>query len=484
MADDAPSAGEALDQLLLEVEWFLKRFVVFGDPYQVVAVVLFVAHTHALDAADVSPYLLVTAPTKRSGKTRLLEVLELLVHDPLMVSSISEAALFRTVHERHSTLLLDEIDAVFGPKASKNNEGIRSLINAGHRRGVRVARMGGSKMNVLQYFETFSPKVLAGIGNQPDTIADRSIPINMKRRARGEPVERFRYRIARADAVPMCEALASAMSSLVDQLREARPDTPYELHDRAADFWEPLLAIADAAGGDWPDRARVAAVALSSEVAPEDDSLAIRLLADVKALFERTGVDRILSKDLRAALLEIEDAPWGDLYGGKEISARRIATLLRPYGPRPRDIRINDPQTYAEVFPSTPFADHGKGYERADFADAFERYLPVEPTNSDISDKSSSHSEMSRMSQIGGPPEAVGEFPGLARAMKDFPAWASYVSGDGSFPTPGDSPDWCLKCENPVERYDKRGRPWCEVHIPLNLPIPWPPVLPTTPSHE
>ena len=238
-----------LTDLLDAVELFLRRYVVLSDA-QAAAVAVWIVHTHAIDAFEMTPYLAVSSPTKRSGKSRLLEVLALLVQRPLRAAGMTEAALFRSIAgDTPPTLLLDEVDAIFGPKA-KEHEDLRALLNAGFARGTPVLRVvgEGSKMTVAP-FETFCAKALAGIGVLPDTVSDRSLVVALKRRSRGEHVQRFRQRDAAADAVELREQLAAWGAEHGDELAEARPVMPDELDDRAQDACEPLLAIADAAGG-------------------------------------------------------------------------------------------------------------------------------------------------------------------------------------------------------------------------------------------
>jgi hypothetical protein len=365
MADAPTTYLDAADAILERVLEFTRRYVVFRSDAQAVAVALWVAHTHAATAADVTPYLAVTSPEKRSGKTRLLEVLELLVPQPLRAASISEAALFRTVDEGGGVLLLDETDAIFSPKT--NHEDLRKLINAGYRRGALVARCEpAGKAIVTRRFEAFCPKVLAGIGQLPDTVADRSIPIRLQRRAPGERVDRFRYRDAVLEAEGIREALEAWGIREAERLKDAWPELPDALDDRASDGWEPLFAIADAAGGGWPARAREAALALHGDDGAEDDTFGVRLLADVREVIGDR--DRISSAELASSLAELEEAPWGDLRG-KALDARGLAHRLRPFGIRPKKIRLGE-QTL-------------QGYDMDDFADSWSRYLPpaLEPVS-------------------------------------------------------------------------------------------------------
>jgi hypothetical protein len=351
-------SGQALAEVLAEVERFLRSYVVAGEA-QIVAVVLWAAHTFVCEAAEQSPYLAVTSPEKRSGKTRLLETLELLVSNPWRVVLPSEAVLYRKLHRDKPTLMLDESDAIFRDH-SPRYEPLRGLLNAANRRGTTVPRcleQGGKLID----FEVFGPKVLAGIGDLPDTVADRAVPIRLKRRAPGEAVMRFRCREADAAAAPIRERLEAWAGANLEGLSAARPSVPnLGDDDRAAETWEPLLAIADAAGGDWPRQAREAAVSLHGDVDTQRESEGIRLLADIRDVFDLRGTDRMFSADLAKALGELEESPWGDLRG-RALDSPGLARRLRPMEIRPRTIRIEP--------------DRAKGYFRADFEDAWSRYL-------------------------------------------------------------------------------------------------------------
>jgi hypothetical protein len=177
----------------------------------------------------------------------------------------------------------------------------------------------------------FCPKVFAGIGELPDTIRDRSIRIRLERRTREERIERFRRRDVDDDAAPLRSAIAALAEQYGDQLADARPSLPGELDDRAQDVWEPLLAIADLAGAEWPERARRAAVTLSTGAEREDDSYGARLLRDVHSVFTANETERYKTAGLIAELCAIEESPWGDYSHGKQISAHGLSKLLKPY---------------------------------------------------------------------------------------------------------------------------------------------------------
>jgi hypothetical protein len=257
---DQTEVGTA--HLLVRIQRFVARFVVLPTELAELAVALFVLHTWAIDGAHATPYLVVVSPERRTGKTRLMEVMRLLVRCPWHTTSTTEAAMFRKIDQDTPTMLLDEIDAVFGSNTERT-EPLRAILNAGNRRGATATRVvgQGTKMEARD-FSVFCPKVLAGIdtGKLPDTIKDRAISLHMKRRYIGERLERFRERDAAIDAKPITQAAQTWAAQYTSALHDARPFLPDALNDRAADAWEPLLAIADVAGGEWPARARTAAL--------------------------------------------------------------------------------------------------------------------------------------------------------------------------------------------------------------------------------
>jgi hypothetical protein len=263
------------------------------------------------------------------------------------------------------TILYDEIDTLFGPKA-KDNEEIRGMLNAGHRRGAKAGRcVTRGDLVVTEELPAYCAVALAGLGSLPDTILTRSVVIRMKRRAPGETVEPFRRRLHAPEGHAIRDKLSLwATSATESGLGGKWPDLPDGIADRAADVWECLLMIADCAGADWPERAREAAVAL---VADSGDgrgvSLGIRLLADVRSVWD--GTESMHTERLLELLNRLEEAPWGDLRG-KPLDPRRLSGMLRDYEVKPRDVRADvDGQEKVR-----------KGYRREDLHDAWQRYLP------------------------------------------------------------------------------------------------------------
>jgi hypothetical protein len=341
---------------------YIRRFVSLSASQARVAAI-WVAHTHVFANAYATPYLAITSVEKQSGKTRLLEVCETLVADPWLTGKVTPAVLMRKIDAEKPTLLLDESDAAFGGD-KEYVETLRSVLNTGHRKGGKASCCVGQGSNVaFRDFSTFCPKAIAGIGKLPDTVADRAIPIRLKRAAPGEALDRFRARDVDTEASNLREQIEEWTLSIGAELPGARPELPEALTDRQQDGAEPLLGIADAAKGEWPEAARRALVELCAEAQSLDVSTGKLLLSDILQVFEAAGVDRQASAELVAALIEAETSPWGEWSHGKPLTPTRLARLLRGYSIVPHSIRIGE---------KTP-----KGYEREDFQDAFLRYLRI-----------------------------------------------------------------------------------------------------------
>ena len=353
---DAPEGAALLDG----VHEFVGRFVAYPTEAAKIAHVLWIAHAHCMDAWESTPRLAFVSPEPGSGKTRALEITELLVPRPVEAVNVTPAYLFRKVagEEGRPTILFDEIDTIFGPKA-KDNEEIRGLLNAGHRKGAVAGRcVVRGKLIETEEIPAYCAVAMAGLGDLPDTILTRSVIIRMRRRAPHERVEPYRRRDHSEEGHNLRERLAEWLAALEYDLARARPHMPAGIVDRDADVWEPLVAIADAAGGEWPKRARETAVTLVTASKAATPSLGIRLLADLRDVFgdrENMATENILS-----ALHAIEEAPWGDLRG-KPLDSRGLARRLRQYDVRPTTVR--------ELV--TP----AKGYRREDLFDAWQRYL-------------------------------------------------------------------------------------------------------------
>ena len=262
--DEAVNGVELLDDL---VAVFLRYLVLLDGAAEVFA--LWTLHSHTFESAEITPRLALLAPDKRCGKTRVLEVLQRLVRCPLSTSNTSAAAVFRAIDAWSPTMLIDEGDTFLGDK-----DDLRGILNSGHSRAMGyVIRVEGEGRKEPRLFPTFAPVAIAQIGKLAPTLEDRSIVVNMHRKKGGESIEKLRTGRT-PDLDKLGRMVARWAENNVDVLAEAVTETPDALHDRAADNWEHLLAIADLAGGPWPKKARTVAVAFSG-IEGEDSSLGV-----------------------------------------------------------------------------------------------------------------------------------------------------------------------------------------------------------------
>lgn len=341
--------------LLDEIVIFLRRFVVLTDE-QADVLAVWIVHTHCFRAAVTTPYIAITSPTMRAGKTRILEVAELLVARPWRAINATPAVLFHKASQG-PTMLIDELDATTIP------EHFRAVINSGYRQGgsvTRLERLGG--LTFPTDYTTFCPKALAGIGSPlPATIMDRSVEIRVERRKPDEPVERFRARHVEPEAADLRNGLAGFAERHSDRLAKTEPAMPEALSDRQQDIWEPVFAIAHLLGDTWTNRVERAALDLCRQRHEPDP--AIRILRDLKTIFDQRREQRIKTSTLLTAWQQLDEPD----YTGPPLTPARLATRLHEFGISPKTIRLG--QTTA------------KGYERARFEPVWARYLdPTSPS--------------------------------------------------------------------------------------------------------
>jgi hypothetical protein len=380
---------EAVDgkALLDELEATLTRFVVLPE-WAAETLALFTLHTYAYELRDVTTYLGIESPEKRCGKTTLLTVLGEMVNRPVMASNISSPAFFRVIQQTRPTLLIDEADTFL-----QGNDELRGILNSGYTKKTayvwRVANEtrnskfearnklevsnsnfensdGGFKRGDTEEpysvravkFSCWCPKVMAAIGRLPETLADRCVVIRMQRKMWDEECDWVRN----LDAATLVRKCARFVRDHAGAIASARPEIPEGLNDRAGDIWEPLFALADLAGGDWPTKAREAAVALNTS-AQESSSIGT-LLLDIFTVMALSQQERMFSRDLVNGLNgRFRDRPWLEGLKGKPATERWLSQQLRPYGMKPKTMRIGEERT--------------KGYVLEEFTDVFRRYVPM-----------------------------------------------------------------------------------------------------------
>ncbi len=330
--------------LIAELESYITSYVTFEETCHALVIALWLMATHVWPAFDAFPYLVVTSATKRSGKTRLLELISFVASNSRLVANISPAALYRTIDAEKPTLLIDEAEMFSSAKSE-----YRSLLNSGYRRGQTVKRHDGD-------YETYCPKAFALIGDVHDTLRDRSIVIQMRR---GEPARRFVYAAVKEEGAALREMINATVSSKAEEIAQAVRS--FEglsfLTDRDEEIWSPLFILCRLI---CPDRinevtrvaadisaAKTAKARRYSELGEEEDRLqeeeyALRLLRDM--LHVIGDQKQITTQESITKLRQIPTSPWrrfrGDgLKDGIE-GAMVVAGLLSRFGVNSSTIRI------------------------------------------------------------------------------------------------------------------------------------------------
>jgi putative DNA primase/helicase len=342
--------------LLTELESFIRTYVVLADMHAYAPFALWALAAHAHNCFPISPILVLSSPTKRSGKTTALMVLSALVPKPMFTSNTTAAALFHAIDAFHPTVIIDEGDTFIN-----GDEALRGLLNSGHIRDLaRIMRKAG-------WYSTWAPKVIAVIDRVPETVEDRSITILMVRRAASEKVEQLR-----SDRLHEHEHLRRKMARWVqdhaEEIKAADPEIPSEItSDRARDNWRVLIAIADVIGGEWPHRVREAAIQLSKSDEEFEDDLDATLLRDLQTIFLQQQAERLERQNIVRRLVAMEDHPWVDYSRGRALTVRDLGKILRRFRIKPQKWAVQEASGRAWQ----------RGYYLSELADVFARYAPI-----------------------------------------------------------------------------------------------------------
>jgi hypothetical protein len=358
-------AARVTSELLETCRAWIRRYIVVSDE-QAVIMAAWTLHTYAFDAFEVTPYLFISSPEKGSGKSTLLRILKAVSCRGRSSSGMSGAALARVVEASRPTLFLDEIDAQM--KGNKDAaENIRGILNSGFEPEGVYTRCVGQDFAVKD-FPTFCPKCLAGIGELWDTVSDRSIIIEMRRKLPGETVEPDRKVAVNAAAAPVKEGLEEwAARGATDLLRSIHPTPISGFNPRQNDIAEVLLAIAQLAGDGWPQRLTQALTVVCKATRADDASIGVTLLSDIRAVFDERKTDTVPSAVLVESLCQIEGRPWAEWKHGIGMTANNLARQLKNFKVYPGKIRLGPTET-------------AQGYRRGDYEDAWSRYCPNPPT--------------------------------------------------------------------------------------------------------
>ena len=359
------------DALLRDIILRIRRHVVCSHE-DALAIALWIMFAWVHDeVATHSPILNINSAEPESGKSTTLGLISFLARRCVSSVEISEAALYRAIKLWQPSFVIDEFDSVL---ANEDKSALRSVINSGHTRGQGVVRCVEPDF-APELFQTFCPKAIGMVGRKlPATTLGRCIVVELRRRKSGEPIERFAHK----DDLELGELrslLARWAADNQEVLRDAKTQMPDMFDNRRADNWRGMLGIADLASEDYGEKARFAAVKL--EGASDTTSIGVRLLADIKRIFDdgTHNYDCILSAKLVELLKEDPEGPWAEWGRGKGLTQNSLAVLLGGGGGRGRGSRGGFGIRSRDVHPSRDV--HGKGYQRSQFEDAWARYLPA-----------------------------------------------------------------------------------------------------------
>lgn len=322
-----PVDGEALLDDLVRL---IRSYVSMSD-HAVTATALWILHSHAFASADVSPFLAITSPVKRCGKTTLLEIIEKLVPHPLCSSNLTKASIYIALDQlgqgQQYTFLIDEMDTFVGLRSE-----LRGILNAGHRKTAAyvlrsVSEKGGRR---LKRFSVWAAKAVALIGRLPDTLEDRSIVIRMQRKSVSKIVETFKDDCTAQFDMLNQQAARWAADSL-DDLKKSEPEELREQlnNDRASNNWRHLFSIADLAGGDWPQKARASALAIGNSRASPSD--AEQLLADCEIIFNKLCKPALSSAQIIEELCRLPESDWAHWKNNRKLTPKAFANILEAF---------------------------------------------------------------------------------------------------------------------------------------------------------
>jgi hypothetical protein len=357
-------------QVLDEVRETMTAYTYMGD-HESVATTLWAANTYLYDAFGVCPLLEAASPTKRCGKTSLVIVVSKLSRHSLLASNCSASSLFRSVEAWHPTLLIDEADTF-----AAMSEELRGMVDSGHTKDTAFVLRSEGDANEPRLFSTWAPKMVAAIGHLPGTVEDRSIRIFLRRMPAGVRVEdAFDPDAVRARCTPVRRRLARWAADVERDVRTISPQRVRSVEQRNWNNWKPLLTIAEAAGGHWPELAREAARALCGETEGEEDYAA--LLGAVRKVFD--GQVEMSTIDLARGIAQLPDSFRADWWGNDIVTAIRdpftADAIYKKRGQRvARDLR-----DFAQPVQLWIDGKKVRGYRREDLREAMDTYAPVDP---------------------------------------------------------------------------------------------------------
>jgi hypothetical protein len=339
----------------------ITKFIVANDE-EIQAITLWVIHTYfirqisELQPFTHSPILHITSPERGCGKSTLREVLEQLTPRNLSLMNGSTSTIFRLIQKRLPTLFIDEADTFI-----ENRTELIGVLNSGYTKHGKVFRQGGKQFEDTLEFSTWCAKSIIGIGNLPETLQSRCIKICLKRKMSSDTISRINEELEDNPDL-FINVKRQLIRFAIDQeskLLSITVTNNPKLDDRSQDNWRPLLKLAKLLSEDIFD----SIVKVSEILAPinhQETSQGVELLGDIKILVDYHSEEKISTQGILLHLMSMDDRPWKN-YQRKGLTAYDLSVLLKPYGIKPIQFKLNE-----KVL---------RGYEVASFTDAFNRYL-------------------------------------------------------------------------------------------------------------
>lgn len=348
------------DNEIGRVEKYLATYVVITRQ-EILVIAAWVLASWLVEVWDRFPHLAVLSPEKRCGKTRLLTLLEWITKTPYNTPNASPAVVYRLIQNKRPTLLLDESQTL-SRRGSETAEVLKELLNAGIDRGAKVLRCGGKRFDKIEEFSIYSPKVIALIGELDGVLADRCLPVIMRRKTPEHTIERLNSRKVQ----PIAEELKSDLAiwaeenrSEVEEVYDKLDLIPVE-NDRLAELLLPLQAVLTVVDDTRLPELEAYAKRLDQQEI-ETQTPGVRLLSACREIFTERKSDFIATGLLIGYLEQRDHEPWYRWHRGDPISKEALARLLRPFG----------------IKPGHNTERKKRGYHRYDFQDAWQRYLDV-----------------------------------------------------------------------------------------------------------
>ena len=353
-------AGSSGAELLDEIRDFIDRHATLQNEVEYDMLAVWALHTYVFRVKRYTPYLLALSPMKGSGKSTLLDTLFMVCCRAYTVIDPAAAATAEHIDATAPTWLVDEIDGIWS-KGGNDKQQLRTIINSGFQEGRKWPRK--RKGGVIDY-DVYCPKALAGIEDfsLPTTTRDRCISITLVKQTKEEAAKRHRLAERCKEQGRFLNSWASwwAETNNIRDWCAIANRSPLSTSSAASGTVEVLFAVAELAGGHWPETLNAASEDLLPE---EDEDEKVVLLRDLREVF---GSDTWMGSQAICSRLNNLDSIWVD-YRGKGLTTTMLARLLKTLDKKTKP--------GPERHDSDTGTKQNRGYHRAAFVDLWHRWL-------------------------------------------------------------------------------------------------------------